>query len=347
MTRSKTRLLKENNNISASLLRQVTNSIKNDIAKKLLSHKKLLFNKNENVRPACKCETKTHSAYCQRTTKKIQERLALYKEENSWSEHTVVNEPAELDIPEENLEEYDFDNFLDNAFDDTNDNVSADDTDEILQGNNLHQVQVPPSPPLFPDEATAQLSPIPKPAPDRPHSPVSDEDFSGAADVHHRSDLSATEADLEEYHSLDTVDETIDQLFLNTSDRIRNAQTPEEKDRLIQHFDENMVQIRDLYRFQEQQRRQQRQLQQQQQQQRQEQQQRELQQLQSPPMPAHRPGATSTPQGPLRRPRPSPAQEFDEFFLATPTPRHTRRQGDVENLSLPDRPLEYKPTKKK
>ena len=352
MTRSKTRLLNQNNNISAVLLKQVINDIKDDISGKLLLHKKLLLsrgkkNEENTLQPACKCATSSHSANCRKRAKTIKDLLALYKEEKRWSEHSFVIEPAELENIEESPPESDLDDTLNDSLDNTDNSLYTDASDENLPEDDRHQVQVPPPPPLFPDQAAAQLSPIPKPPPDRPHSPVSDQDLSGAADVHHRADLSATEEDLEAFHSLDTIDETIDQLFLNTSDRIRNAQTPEEKNLLIQHFDENMVQIRDLYRFQEQQRQQQHLLHQQQQQQRQEQLRRDLQQPPSPQTPANQPGAASTPQGSLRRPRPSPAQEFDEFFLATPPPRHTRRHGDVENLPLPGRPLEYKPTKKK
>ena len=352
MTRSKTRLLNQNNNISAVLLKQVINDIKDDISGKLLLHKKLLLsrgkkNEENTLQPACKCATSSHSANCRKRAKTIKDLLALYKEEKRWSEHSFVIEPAELENIEESPPESDLDDTLNDSLDNTDNSLYTDASDENLPEDDRHQVQVPPPPPLFPDQAAAQLSPIPKPPPDRPHSPVSDQDLSGAADVHHRADLSATEEDLEAFHSLDTIDETIDQLFLNTSDRIRNAQTPEEKNILIQQFDENMVQIRDLYRFQEQQRQQQHLLHQQQQQQRQEQLRRDLQQPPSPQTPANQPGAASTPQGSLRRPRPSPAQEFDEFFLATPPPRHTRRHGDVENLPLPGRPLEYKPTKKK
>jgi len=123
-----------------------------------------------------------------------------------------------------------------------------------------------------------------------------------------------------EFHSfedtLDDLERTLEQLTSETSVALATAETEEEYQNIL---DNHYGQVLELQRLHQEAHKQ-----------------------------AHKsPTARTKMSTPTRRSGPFADVEEALFGSTTPVRRHTRRQGDVEEVPLPKRPIEYKPIKTK
>jgi hypothetical protein len=196
--------------------------------------------------------------------------------------------------------------------------VQEDDTPQPSdQGPEL--VPAVPKPP--PDEHLP-VSPIPGPSRvPQPHPPIN------------RSFVDQTQEDSDDFHSinesLQELEQTIADLRKSTSKSLINVTDDDEYDRIVKHHHDQVQALRDEFDH--------------------------IHRTPPHPRPIRpTPGTdTSTPKGASKpkTKKSGPFSGIDKFFFgdtsARDTTRHTRSQGDVDDLPLPKRPPEYKPVKKK
>ena len=275
----------------------------------------------ENVRlktgnRLCHCPSNIHTRICQQKWAKVLHLYKLYKAKNFETFHSVSSEPSEP------FEE----NYFGNLFD------LDSDTDHDPGYGGSSPTHDPPDEealpeedpaPERPDPTTERISPVPGTSTSQHINLHPDPDGFRPSGIHPRIPSVPTSADLSstEFHSfedsLTDLERTLEQLTAETSTALAQATTEEEYQNIL---DDHYGQVMQLQRIHE-----------------------EEAHAQARKSPTTR-ATTSTP---TRRTGPFSDVEEALFGPSTPIRRHTRRQGDVEEIPLPKRPAEYKPVKKK
>ena len=293
------------------------NDLQSDLTRKIAF--KIASNKREREKQLqknllkCKCPTLEHEPECQKEWRQIKQLLNVYKRDDQYTEHSF--ESAALN--EEDL--FLFDELPFHSDDDGYGGSSPtpfDASNPEVQGEPARalEVQYPGSDSSI--QVPEPLSPIPKGATGEAAQLVSPTNLHRPDAVPHFLDVH--EATEDEFHSIDDtigdINDTLADLEQETEYRLQRADNQEDYNQILLRFQQERQHLQQqLHRVQQQ---------------------------------ALQP-TTSTPQSGTKKKK-SPAAQLDRFLFGEPTPpRHTRRHGDVEDVPLPRRPVEYRPYQKK
>ena len=274
----------------------------------------------ENVRlktgnRLCHCPSNDHTRNCQQKWAKVLQLYKLYKAKNFETFHSVFSEPSEP------FEE----NIFGNLFD------LDSDTDHDPGYGGSSPTHDPPDEEAIPEETPAparpdptaeRVSPVPGPSSNQHLDLYPHPDDRRPTGLHPRipSIPATSDTSSSEFHSfedtLDDLERTLEHLTAETSTALASAETEEEYQNIL---DDHYGQVLELQRLHQEAHRQ-----------------------------ANKSPATRTKTSTPTRPSGAFADVEEALFgSTTPVRRHTRRQGDVEDVPLPKRPAEYKPVKKK
>ena len=261
----------------------------------------------------CRCPPNVHTRTCQQKWAKILELFKLYKTKSSDQFHSVSSEPAEQEEDEVNLEDDDDDDDdLDPGYGGSSPVPDIPDEEALPQED-------PPTP--GPDQETERVSPVPGTSKDRHPNLHPVTDVLRPTDIHPRpASPSASPDTSAEFYSLNEtlgqLEYTLEQLTHETSLALSQSESEAEYQQILDAHYSKVLKIQRDY---------------------------EDVRTQARSTPSSQP-STSTP---VRRSNPFSDVEEVLFGPSTPVRRLTRRQGQVEDIPLPKRPLEYKPLKKK
>jgi hypothetical protein len=260
----------------------------------------------------CHCPSQDHTQKCQQKWAKIMDMIRVFKDRNSSQFHSVFSEPAEQE-EEEEVALDDSDEESDNP-DPGYGGSSPVPIPEPLDDQEVQEEDVPPS---DQDRQAERLQVVPEPPTDTHRKVHTHPTISGADALHPGyPHPSASPDSTTDFHSVESsleyLEKTLEHLENETSIALRNSQSEEEAQYIIDKHRHKVSQIEQLYK--------------------------DVRTVEAA-------ATTSTP----RRPRRNPLEKLDEILFgdASPVRRHTRRQGDVDDIPLPRRPVEYKPVKKK
>ena len=260
----------------------------------------------------CRCPPNVHTRTCQQKWAKILELFKLYKTKSSDQFHSVSSEPAEQEEDEVNLEDDDDDDDLDPGYGGSSPVPDIPDEEALPQED---------PPPPGPDQETERVSPVPGTSKDRHPNLHPVTDVLRPTDIHPRpASPSASPDTSAEFYSLNEtlgqLEYTLEQLTHETSLALSQSESEAEYQQILDAHYSKVLKIQRDY---------------------------EDVRTQARSTPSSQP-STSTP---VRRSNPFSDVEEVLFGPSTPVRRLTRRQGQVEDIPLPKRPLEYKPLKKK
>jgi transposase InsO family protein len=308
VTRSQTRCANQNKQVSS--IEEELNNFKKSI-KKWYDLENVCLRKTR-IR-LCHCPSKDHTPACQQKWTKVMDLVKLYKTKHPSQFHSVSSEPAELEEEVEVFNDIDDDDDLDPGY-----GGSSPIPEPLPDDDEIVEEDPAPEPPK---QEAERLSPVPGTSTDRHLQPHLDVTSPRPTALHPRPSRSTTSPDSSsEFHSINStlqeLERTLEQLTNDTSIALANAESDAEHQQIIDNHYGRVLELQQAFE--------------------------EVQSRTNTP-PSERP-STSTP---TRGRNPFSKLEEILFGETTPVRRHTRRQGDVEDLPLPRRPPEYKPIKKK